>query len=84
MHLTNVIAERRSVKQYDPDHRITDEELKTLFAQVVLSPSSFNLQHWRFVVVRDAEAKEAAKSFAGIRSILHDLYESGIEAGSGK
>ena len=37
-----------------------------------------------FATEPDAEAKKVAKSFAGIRRTLHDLYVSGIEGGGGK
>ena len=64
MQLIQAITGRRSVKQYDPNHAITDDELKALFERVILSPSSLTLQHWRFVVVRDparkAELRKAA------------------------
>ena len=58
MELSEIVAGRRSVKSYDPNHTISDGELKALFEKVILSPSSFNLQHWRFVVVRDPERKK--------------------------
>lgn len=54
MELAQAIRERASVKIYDPEHMISDAELKEIFELVVRSPSSFNLQHWRFVAVRDA------------------------------
>ena len=57
MEFKEIIAGRRSVKKYDPDHAMTNAELKTLFEDVSLSPSSFNLQHTRFVVVRDPDLK---------------------------
>lgn len=57
MDLREAIARRRSVKSYDPDHEIGDGELTALFEQTVRSPSSFNLQHWRFIVVRDRERR---------------------------
>lgn len=57
MELEQVLNERRSVKSYDPNHVISDEELRRLFESVVRSPSSFNLQHWRFVLVRDEERR---------------------------
>jgi nitroreductase len=64
MDFSKIVTERRSVKTYDPQHPITDDELKAIFDKVVLSPSSFNIQHWRFVVVRDpgrkAELRKAA------------------------
>ncbi len=64
MKIDQVMRERRSVNKFDGDHEVTDEELRKLFDLVVLSPSSFNLQHWRFVVVRDPAGKEALRKAA--------------------
>ena len=64
MQFDAILAARRSVKMYDENHGISDAELKTLFENVILSPSSFNLQHWRFVVVRSAEQKAALRKVA--------------------
>lgn len=64
MDLEEAIRTRRSVKTYDPDATIDDATLTRLFELVALTPSSWNLQHWRFVVVRDparrAELKDAS------------------------
>ncbi len=57
MELDEAVRSRRSLKSYDPAHELTDDDLKRIFEAVTLSPSSFNLQHWRFVVVRSAEGK---------------------------
>ena len=57
MQFEELVTTRRSVKTYDPKHSIGDDELSALFEKVALSPSSFNLQFWRFVVVRDAETR---------------------------
>ncbi len=64
MEFDDILAGRRSVKKFDSHHSLTDAELKTLFGKVSLSPSSFNLQHWRFVVVRDAELKSKLRKAA--------------------
>ena len=64
MDLTEAIRTRRSIKSYDTDHPVTDETLRELFALVIRSPSSFNLQHARFVVIRDAEARRKLREFA--------------------
>ena len=53
MELDEAIRSRRSHKSYDENFKITDELLRQLFALVQHTPSSFNLQHTRFVVVRD-------------------------------
>lgn len=64
MEFKKIVNERRSVKKYDTNHEITDDTLKSIFAQVILTPSSFNLQHWHFVVVRDPERKQSLRKCA--------------------
>ena len=64
MDISELIEQRRSVKSYDPDKTISDEELKAIFEDVILSPSSFNLQHWTFVAVRSLETKKRLKEAA--------------------
>ncbi|MHC4550431.1 MAG: nitroreductase family protein [Planctomycetota bacterium] len=52
------IRSRRSLKTFDPSHALDDATLREIFDLVTRAPSSFNLQHWRFVVVRDQERKD--------------------------
>ncbi len=66
MQFSEIVAGRRSIKKYDPRHVITDAELKAIFERVILSPSSFNLQHGRFIVIRDKAVK------AQLRKAAHD------------
>lgn len=58
MNLFEAIEHRRSVKNFDPDHRLSDTEFDTLLSQALLAPTSFNIQHWRFVRIRDAELRK--------------------------
>lgn len=51
------IEGRRSVKKFDPLHTMTDQEIERLMGAVILSPTSFNIQNWRFVLVTDLEVK---------------------------
>ena len=53
MNVTQAIQQRRSIKHYDPTHRMTSQEIESLMALAMLSPTAFNIQHWRFVVVTD-------------------------------
>ncbi|MBF2057916.1 MAG: nitroreductase family protein [Cyanobacterium sp. T60_A2020_053] len=62
MDTLTAITERRSVKYYDPEHKMTDEEIRSLMEYTLLSPTSFNMQNWRFVVVKDQEVKNQLKS----------------------
>ena len=57
MNTFDAIKERRSVKHYDPNHELTDEEVNQLLSLAILSPTSFNIQNWRFVIVKDSEVK---------------------------
>lgn len=55
---------RHSVRIYEPGLEIGDRDLKQIFDTVVLGPSSFNIQHWKFVVVRDQARKTELRGFA--------------------
>lgn len=62
MNVSQAIVERRSVKAYDPTHKMTEQEIAKLMSLAMLSPTAFNIQNWRFVVVDDpALRKEIRK-----------------------
>jgi len=52
------IEKRRAVKHFDETHQFTDKEIEKLLSLAMLSPTSFNIQNWRFLVVKDAELRE--------------------------
>ncbi|MCK5122043.1 MAG: nitroreductase family protein [Methylococcales bacterium] len=58
METKDAIKLRRSVKNFDAKHRMTDEEITELLSLAALSPTAFNIQHWRFVVVKDPELRK--------------------------
>ena len=64
MNTFDAIKERRSVKHYDPDHELSDAEIEQLFSLAILSPTSFNMQNWRFVLVKDPAIRTEIKSAA--------------------
>lgn len=64
MDVLTAIAERRSIKYYDPNHVMSDEEIGRLLSLAMLAPSAFNLQHWRFVLVRDPEVRRQIREVA--------------------
>ncbi len=49
---------RYAVKKFDPARRIPDADWRHVEDSMVLTPSSFGLQPWKFVVVTDQAAKE--------------------------
>ena len=62
MDTTTAIHQRRSVKHYDPDHKMTEVEIQALLELALLAPTSFNMQNWRFVVVSDQAKKDAIRA----------------------
>ncbi|MGJ8649291.1 MAG: nitroreductase family protein [Opitutaceae bacterium] len=61
MDTTTAIHQRRSVKYYDPNHKMSEVEIQELLELALLSPTSFNMQNWRFVVVTDQAEQEAIR-----------------------
>lgn len=53
MIVSQAITERRSIKAYDPHHKMTEDEISKLMSLAMLSPTAFNIQNWRFVLVTD-------------------------------
>ena len=64
MNTFDAITQRRSVKHYDTSHRMSEEEIERLLSFAVLSPTAFNIQNWRFVVVRDVELRRQIRAVA--------------------
>jgi len=62
MHIEAAIQQRRSVRHFDPGHKITKKETEKLLSLTLHSPTAFNLQNWRFVVVEDMELREQIKA----------------------
>lgn len=58
MNIFDAIHARRSVKHYDPDFTIPDEDIAKLKDLVRQAPTSFNIQNWRFVFVSDQAVKD--------------------------
>lgn len=54
---------RRSVRSYT-DQPVTDEEVRDLIELTGRAPSAFNLQPWRFIVVRDQQVKDDLRAAA--------------------
>ena len=58
MNIKEAIAKRRSIKHFDPEHVMTDAEVDDLMTHVILSPTAFNIQHWRFIRVIDKDKRQ--------------------------
>ncbi len=65
MNTFDAIYQRRSIKQYDPEHKLTSEEETKLLEAAIQSPTSFNIQHWRFVILRDPQLRRKIRTEFG-------------------
>jgi nitroreductase len=72
MKTEEAINARRSVKHYDPTHRMTDDEINKLMSLAILSPTAFNIQNWRFVIVSDPELRKQIRKVAWDQSQVTD------------
>ncbi|MEO1522308.1 MAG: nitroreductase family protein [Cyanobacteria bacterium J06633_2] len=73
MNAIEAIYNRRAIKQYDPDHKLSSEEEKKLFEAMLQAPTSFNIQHWRFVILRDPDLRaKIRKEFGNDQAQMTD------------
>ena len=64
MQTEKAINDRRSVKHYDPNHQMTDDEIQKLLSLALLSPTAFNIQNWRFVTISDSKLRKQIREVA--------------------
>ena len=53
---------RYATKKFDPSRKIPAEQWQALESALVLTPSSFGLQPWRFIVVNDPAVREQLRA----------------------
>lgn len=52
------LTTRKSIRQYEPNIKISQEEMVKILEDATRAPSSMNMQSWRFVVISSDEGKE--------------------------
>ena len=72
MDVTEAIVKRRSIKAFDPAHEMSDKEISKLLALGMLSPTAFNIQHWRFVVVTDPVLRQQIRAASWNQAQVED------------
>jgi nitroreductase len=72
MDVFEAIHARRAIKHFDADHRMTDTEIDRLLELAIQSPTSFNIQHWRFVIVRDPELRRQIRAVGSDQAQMTD------------
>ena len=64
MNTLTAIETRRAVKHYNPDHKMPESEIDRLLSLAVMAPTAFNIQNWRFVLVRDPGLRKKIREVA--------------------
>lgn len=64
MELFTAIKERRAVKHYNPSASVSESDFSKIMNAVLLSPTSYNIQHWRFVRVTDDKVRRKIQEAA--------------------
>ena len=57
MDTFDAIKTRRSIKSFQ-DHEMSKDEINKLLEAAILSPTSYNIQNWRFVIVTKQDLKD--------------------------
>ncbi|WP_264308967.1 nitroreductase family protein [[Leptolyngbya] sp. PCC 7376] len=64
METIESIYQRRAVKHYDPDYVMPAEDEQKLLEATIQAPTSFNIQHWRLVLLKDPELRKQVRALA--------------------
>jgi len=62
--LLELLRGRVSVERFDPTRSLDEREIRELVADATTAPSSFNIQHWRFIAIRRPEDKARLREAA--------------------
>lgn len=63
METFEAIESRRSIRRFK-EYEITSNEINQLLNLAVLSPTSYNIQNWRFVIVKNQSLKDKLCKFS--------------------
>ena len=69
MDLFDAVEARCSIRNYRPDP-VPEEKLMRIMEAARLAPSAGNIQEWRFVIVTDAEKRQALAEAANGQQFL--------------
>ncbi|MCC6934006.1 MAG: nitroreductase family protein [Deltaproteobacteria bacterium] len=64
MNIFELLNARRAVKNFDSNFVIPNEDIEKLLSAATLAPSAFNIQHWRFVIIKNRELRNQLRSAA--------------------
>ncbi|AXF85659.1 Putative NAD(P)H nitroreductase MhqN [Ephemeroptericola cinctiostellae] len=72
MNVFQAINARRAVKSFDPNHQMPADIERQLLEAARLAPTSFNIQHWRFLLLKDEQQRKLVRAAAWDQSQITD------------
>lgn len=79
--ILDAIDARRTTNLFDPTRGLDDAQIQQLIRLATTAPTAFNLQNWRFIAVRTAEAKARLRRQAWDQAKVTDAAVTFIVAG---
>lgn len=62
MNVDSAIQNRRAVRSFDASHTMNKKQIDKILSLALYSPTAFNIQNWRFVLVEDPALRERIKA----------------------
>ncbi len=75
MELFTAIEQRRAIKHYDHNAPMSPNDFERMMNAILLSPTSYNIQHWRFIRVTDSNTRLKIKEAAWGQQQVEDAAE---------
>lgn len=75
MDIFTAIEERRSIKHFNANVKMSELEFDQLMSNVILSPTSYNIQNWRFIRVTDKLLRVKLREAAWGQSQVEEASE---------
>lgn len=63
--VSEAIRLRRATRAFDAGHAMSEQEVERLLSLAMHAPTAYNIQHWRFVLLRDPALRSRARAAAG-------------------
>jgi len=76
-----LIHARLSTERFEPGLTLSENEILELVEDAIQAPSSFNIQHWRFVALRNPEDKKRLRAAAYGQALVEDAAVTFIVLG---
>lgn len=71
-HILDDLAWRYATKKFDTEQKLSDEQLETIQEALRLTPSSFGLQPWKFILIENPELRNTLKEHSWGQSQITD------------